>query len=56
MRSQGDKPGDLLMRSNVSISGIRLGRHCHETLLLMVALSDVCTFSYLARRTARQCW
>ena len=34
------------MRSNVSISGIRLGRHCHETLLLMVALSDVCTFSY----------
>lgn len=44
------------MRSNVSISGIRLGRHCLETLLLMVALSDVCTFSYPARRIARQRW
>ena len=44
------------MRSNVSISGIRLGRHCHETLLLMVALSDVCTFSYPTPRTARQRW
>lgn len=44
------------MRSNVSISGIRLGRHCYETLLLMVALSDVCTFSYPTRRIARQRW
>ena len=44
------------MRSNVSISGIRLGRHCHETLLLMVALSDVCTFSYLYQADSTLMW
>ncbi len=43
------------MRSNVSISGIRLGRHCYEKLLSMVALSDVCTFSYPISELLRWC-